>query len=222
MTYPGTWGDPDDSEHIPTQAELDAEDLAELERSSRDADLAARYPRRPEDPGPPPTALTRDALICWYVAALAALACIVYGFATLGAAVDRLADRLEPQMAEVHQIDGTRTAESMAAFWPPALIAGWLVAIAITYPLLVAIGRHHSRNVRSIYAAVCILTVMFVPLISDLLFDYPEVPSVFRVAAWVSVAGLLLSVLMTFRGSVGGWLPASTRLKPSKVFRNPR
>lgn len=219
MTFPGAWGDPDDEDRLPTQAELDAEDLAELERTSRDADLTARYPRRPVDPGPPPTALTRDAVYAWYLSAAATLVCIVYGFATLGASIDRLADRLEPQMAEVQSIDATASASSMASFWPPTLLVGWLIAMAITYPLLVSIGRHHSRNLRSIFAAVSVLIVLFVPLVSDLLFDYPEVPSAFRVLSWVAVGALVLSVVMTFRGAVGRWLPSSTRVRPSRVWR---
>lgn len=219
MTTPGQWGDPDDEDRLPTQAELDAEDLAELARTSRDADLDARYPRRPLDPGPPPAALTRDALGAWYLAAAATLVCLVYGFATLGSIQDRLAARLEPQMAGVQKIDAHAQASSMASFWPPALLVGWLIAMALTYLLLISIAKHHSRNLRSIYAALTLVAVMFVPLTSDLLFSYPEVPAMIRVSAWVTVGALLLSVLMTFRGSVSRWLPASMRIKPSRVWR---
>ncbi len=220
MTFPGTWGRPDgDDDRIPTQAELDAEDLAELARTSRDAELTARYPRRAADPGPPPRALTRDAMACWYLAAVAALVCIGYGLVRLGAETQWLRARLEPQLVDAAPGDPAAQAESMARFWPPALLIGWLIAMAITYPLLTAIARHNSRNVRSIYAAVCVVVVLFVPLISDLLFNYPQAHAVIRVLAWVSVAGLLLSVLMTFRGEVGRWLPTTTRIKPTRMWR---
>ncbi|MEZ5212395.1 hypothetical protein MYK68_01620 [Gordonia sp. PP30] len=218
MTFPGPHGD-DDDERIPTQAELDAEDLAELARTSRDADLAARYPRRPADPGPPPAALVRDAVWAWYLSAVAALVCVIFGFATLGATRARLQARLEPQMEGVKQIDAHAQASSMAHFWPLALLIGWLIAMALSYPLLVNIAKHHSRNLRSIYAALSVVIILFVPLISDLLFKYPEVSPVIRVLAWVSVGALLLSVLMTFRRAAGAWLPSSTRIKPGRVRR---
>lgn len=219
MTLPGAWHDPDDSEHIPTQAELDAEDLAEIARTSADRALTERYPRRQQDPGPAPVALTRDALWIWYASAGAALVCIVYGLVTVGASRRRLADRLETQMSDVQQIDPQATADSIAGFWPPALLIGWLVAMAVTYPLLTAIAKHHSRNLRSMYAAVCVVVALFVPLIADLLFAYPQVPTVFRVLAWVSAALLLLSAVTTFRGAVGRWLPETTRVRPSRVWR---
>lgn len=219
MTFPGAWGDPDDEERLPTQAELDAQDLAEIARNSRDGDLAARYPSRPADAGPPPVALTRDAVWAWYLAALAALACIAYGFATLGSTAARLTDRLEPQMAQVQTVDAGASASSMGSFWPPALLIGWLIGMGVSYPLLVSIARHHSRNLRSIFAAVSVLIALFVPLAADLLFAYPEVPSAFGVLAWICVGALLVSVLMTFRGSVGRWLPTTTRIRPSRVWR---
>lgn len=230
MTFPGTWGDPDGTDRdkadrdkadrIPTQAELDAEDLAEIARTSQDAELAARYPRREADPGPAPRALTHYAVFCWYVSAAAALTCIVYGFVRLGAEMQWLRDRLEPQMVDAKQIDPGAQAESMAHFWPPALLIGWLIAMALTYPLLVSIAKHHSRNVRSIYAALAVVVVLFVPLISDLLFNYPQAHGVIRVLAWVSVGALILSVLMTFSGGAGQWLPASMRIKPTRVWRS--
>lgn len=219
MTLPGGWSDPDDSDRIPTQAELDAEDLAEIARSSQDRALTERYPQRQAEPGPAPTAITRDALYVWYLSAASALACIVYGFVTLGGITSRLADRLESQMGEVARIDPEATADSIAGFWPPALLIGWVIAMAITYPLLTGIAKHHSRNLRSVYAAACVVVALFVPLIADLLFAYPEVPTAFQVLAWVSAGALLLSVLVTFRGAVGRWLPETTRIRPSRVWR---
>ncbi|GAC58162.1 hypothetical protein GOHSU_31_00230 [Gordonia hirsuta DSM 44140 = NBRC 16056] len=219
MTLPGAWRDPDDPDRIPTQAELDAEDLAELARTSQDRALTERYPRRPDDPGPAPVALTRDAMWMWYLSAATALVCLIYGLATLGSEIDRLTARLEPQMADVQTIDAQATAASIAGFWPPALLIGWLLAMAVTYPLLTGIARHHSRNLRSVYAAVCVVVALFVPLIADLLFAYDEVPAVIRVLAWVSFGALLASVVMTFRGGIGRWLPESMRVKPSRVWR---
>ncbi|MFC0313388.1 hypothetical protein ACFQNE_13225 [Gordonia phosphorivorans] len=220
MTAPGSWGDEHgDGEPLPTQAELDAQDMAELAANRGTADLTSLYPRRQSDPGPAPWALARGARYAWYLAAVSAAVCIGYGFATLGSTVERLRARLEPQMAEVTTIDAGASASSMASFWPPALLVGWVIAMGVTYPLLVAIGNHHSRNLRSIYAAVSVLVIMFVPLVTDLLFAYPAVPTAFRVCGWVSAAALVLSVLMTFSGAVGRWLPASTRIKPSRVWR---
>lgn len=219
MTLPGAWRDPDDPDRFPTQAELDAEDLAELARTSQDRALTERYPRRPDDPGPAPVALTRDALWMWYLSAGSALVCLIYGLATLGSEIDRLTTRLEPQMADVQTIDAQATAASIAGFWPPALLIGWLLAMAVTYPLLTGIARHHSRNLRSVYAAVCVVVALFVPLIADLLFAYDEVPTLIRVLAWISFGALLVSVVMTFRGSIGRWLPESMRVKPSRVWR---
>ena len=219
MTLPGAWHDPDDAESIPTQAELDAEDLAEIARTSTGRALTDRYPRRERDPGPAPVALTRDAFYVWCASAGTAVVCIGYGLATLGAATDRLAERLATQMSDVQRIDPQATAESIAGFWPPALLIGWLIAMAVTYPLFTAIAKYHSRNLRSMYAAVCVVVALFAPLIADLLFAYPDVPAVFRVSAWVSAGALLLSVVLTFRGAIGRWLPESTRIRPSRVWR---
>lgn len=219
MTFPGPRGDADEPDRLPTQAELDAQDLAEMAANPRETDLTARYPRRPADPGPPPRALTRDAVVTWWIALVAAVVCLGYGFANRSRISDWLEVRLEPEMAGAQRIDDSVSAESMAAFWPPALLIGWVIAMAVTYPLLRGIARHHSRNLRSIYAAVAILIALFLPLISDLLFGYPEVPQLIRVLVWVSVGALLLSMLMTFRGVVGRWLPESMRLRPSRVWR---
>lgn len=219
MTYPSSWGQPDDGEPIPTQAELDAQDMAELAADRDRSDLTSHYPRPKADPGPPPWTLTTGAVYAWYLAAASALVCIVYGFATLGSEMDRLEARLKPQMADVTTIDADATASSMASFWPPALLVGWVIALGITYPLLMGIAKHHSRNLRSIYAAVSVLVILFVPLVADLLFAYPEVSIAYRVLSWVSVGALIASVVLTFSGGAGRWLPASNRIKPSRVWR---
>ena len=54
MTYPD-----DESDRTPTQAELDAMDLAALTRSSTESHVG--YPARQTAEGPPPAALVRDA-----------------------------------------------------------------------------------------------------------------------------------------------------------------
>ncbi|MFT3660376.1 MAG: hypothetical protein QM809_02955 [Gordonia sp. (in: high G+C Gram-positive bacteria)] len=218
MTDPGTRGH--DDERIPTQAELDAEDLAEIERSRNRR--PAYLPRPQEDPGPPPAALTRDAVLCWYVSAVAALVAVGYGLATLGATGERLRARWEPELAEANRLPGASSAESMASFWPSTLLIGWLVTMALSYPLLIVIDRRHSRQARTVYVSFGVMIVLFAPFIWDLLFDHPEVPAVFGVAVWVSAGALVASLLMTLRGVVGAWLPPSTRLRPSKAFRDAR
>lgn len=219
MTNPGTGGGPDDSDRIPTQAELDAEDLAELARTSKDRELTERYPSRAVDPGPPPPALTRSAPAAWWIGAATAAVCIVYAFATLGSIIDRLTERLGADMEQARQIDPNADPASMATFWPWALLIGWILALAISYVLLRGIATHHSRNLRSIYVAVVVLSMLFTPVVSDLLFNYDDVASVFRWLPWVSVAALAVSVVMVFRSTVGAWLPPSMRVKPSRVFR---
>ncbi|MFT3716275.1 MAG: hypothetical protein QM774_10100 [Gordonia sp. (in: high G+C Gram-positive bacteria)] len=219
MTNPAPGNDPDDPDRIPTQAELDAEDLAEIARTSKDREITERYPQRPVDPGPPPRALTRDALGAWIVAVVTAAICIVYSFATLGSIFERLTERLEPDMGDVKQINPGATASSMAHFWPIMLLTGWIVTLALSYPLLVGIAKHHSRNLRSIYSALVLVIMLFTPVVADLLFNYPGVPSAMRILAWTSFAALGVSVLMVFRSSVGAWLPPSMRVQPLRVFR---
>ncbi|NED63802.1 hypothetical protein G3I15_22980, partial [Streptomyces sp. SID10244] len=68
----------------PSQAELDAEDLAEIARSSKDRDQANLYPPRTGDPGPAPVALTLHARVAFWGAAAAGLLSVVYGFVNLG------------------------------------------------------------------------------------------------------------------------------------------
>ena len=101
MTTAGP-SDPDpDRPRIPTQAELDAEDMAEIARLSKDKDRQNRYPSRRADPGPPPAPLVRDARVLWWIAATACLAWVMYGLINLGWLEDLMAERLLP--AEIAQ-----------------------------------------------------------------------------------------------------------------------
>ncbi|WP_026919751.1 hypothetical protein [Gordonia shandongensis] len=211
MTIPGESGEPD---RIPTQAELDAEDMAEIARRSKDADHRNRYPSRPVDPGPAPAALTRHAPVLWAVAAVACLTWMIYGFVELGTVERLMVDRLLPGLTEMKGVDPTEKAESLASFWIPALLIGIPLVTLVTYPLLRAIASSHSRNLRSIYAAVVVVTVLFVIVGADLLFAYPELPAFARIAAWVQCGALVLSVIVTMRGVVSAWLPPSMTIRP--------
>ena len=85
--------DPDQPERTPTQAELDAQDMAEIARTSKDRDVSALYPRREEDPGPPPVALVLHARVAWWGAAIMGLINVAYGFLNLGLIHDQLRQR---------------------------------------------------------------------------------------------------------------------------------
>ena len=210
---------PDDPDRIPTQAELDAEDMAEIARQSKDADLRDRYPGRPVDPGPPPTALVRDARIVWALSAVAGLIWVVYGFVHLSEITDRLAARLEPGLADVPDIDPAAEAESMAGFWPWAFLIGLPIAVAVTWPLLVGVARWHSRNVRNVYLSAVVVIVLFIPVCADLLFNYPDSPRWVWALAWVQFGLLILSALVVMRRVVSAWLPPSMRVKPFRMVR---
>ncbi|AUH67716.1 MULTISPECIES: hypothetical protein [Gordonia] len=214
MTTPGPFDDDADRDRIPTQAELDAEDLAEIARRSKDSDLSGRYPARPVDPGPPPVALVRDARVVWAIAAVACLAWVVYGFANLSWLEGLMAERLQPGLQNVPGVDPGEKAASMASFWTPALLVGIPLFTALGYPLLVGTARAHSRNLRSIYLSVITVTVLFTVVGADLLFHYPEVSASLRVLAWVQCGVLVLSALITLRRPINEWLPKSMAMKP--------
>ena len=214
MTFPD--GDPD---RIPTQAELDAQDMAEIARRSKDAEQRDRYPGRPTDPGPPPTALARDARVAWLLSAAAGLIWVVYGFTNLSATTSRLAGRLQPGLEDVPDVDPAAKAESLAHFWPLAFLIGIPVVVALSWLMLVGIERAHSRNLRSVYLSTVVVVLLFVPVCADLLFNYPDSPRWVWAMAWVQFALLIVSALMTLRRSVGQWLPQSMRVRPMRVAR---
>ncbi|MGO3326871.1 hypothetical protein [Gordonia sp. (in: high G+C Gram-positive bacteria)] len=214
MTFPD--GDPD---RIPTQAELDAEDLAEIARRSKDTAERDRYPTRPVDPGPPPLALTRDARVAWLLSAVAGLIWVVYGFANLSVTTSRLANRLRPGLEDVPDVDSAEKAHSLAQFWPPAFLVGIPIVVAVSGLMLVGIARGHSRNLRNVYLATVVVILLFVPVSADLLFNYPDSPRWVWTMAWIQFALLIVSALMTLRRSVGRWLPTTMRVRPMRVAR---
>ncbi|MBM7368368.1 hypothetical protein [Gordonia hydrophobica] len=218
MTTPSP-SDDADRPRIPTQAELDAEDMAEIARRSKDNDHTNRYPARPVDPGAAPTALTRDARIVWYLGAAACLAWMIYGLTNLSWLEQLMAQRLLPGLESVPDVDPNTESASMAGFWTPGLLIGIPVFTALGYPLLVGIAKTHSRNMRSIYLALIVVTVLFTVVGADLLFGYDEVSVVVRVLAWVHCGALVLSGLLTLRKQVNEWLPQSMAAKPFRRSR---
>jgi hypothetical protein len=206
--------DPDGTpDRVPSMAELDAMDMAEIAAGRTSADKHLRD----EDPGPPPASL-RHALTVWYAQAALGLVSVVYGFAALGTIEDGLRASLTDGV--VRDPDNAAPAgqiSSLSSTVPPILLVGILVALAVQYPLLVAIARHHSRNCRNFYVTVVVVTLLAIPVGVDLLFDYPEVPTVMTVIAWVQFGLLVLSALFTFRRDVNLWLPAPMRLRPGRT-----
>lgn len=209
-----------DPERIPTQAELDAEDLAEMARSSRDREQSALYPSRPGDPGPPPAALALHARVAWWGAAVVGLVLAVYGFLNLGAITDDLRERL---------LEGVRTdpansapeaqVDTLAGFFPPFMLLMIVVVLAIEYPLLIAAATHHSRNCRNFFVATVVVHLLCIPIGVDLLFRYPDIPSAMAVLSYLQFALVLVAALLTLRRSVNRWLPESTRMRPSRMLR---
>ncbi|NMO05249.1 hypothetical protein HH308_28925 [Gordonia sp. TBRC 11910] len=212
--------DPDQPDRIPTQAELDAEDMAEIARTSKDRDLSSLYPRRPDEPGPAPVALAVHARIAWYGAAAMGLITVVYGFINLGLISDLLRQRLVEGIAQdPKNASPADQVNSLSSFFPPFMLVMIVVFLALEYPMLVGAANHHSRHVRNFFVATIVVNVLCVPIGIDLLLRYPEVSSVMVVVAWVQAGLLVISALCTLRRPVNRWLPESTRMKPSKMFR---
>ncbi|KQR99819.1 hypothetical protein ASG12_03355 [Williamsia sp. Leaf354] len=204
---------PQDPEPIPSLAELDAMDMAEIAagRTSADKDL------RNDDIGPPPRAL-QQAFVLWVGGAVAALASAAYGLINLGTISDALRGRLEEGIATDPSESAPATqVDSLSSTYPVIMLIAIVVLLAIQYPLLTAIARHHSRNCRSFYVTAVVLMLLCIPVGIDLLFDYPEVSPVMTVIAWVQFALLLLSALFTLRRSVNQWLPEPMRLRPGQM-----
>lgn len=212
-----------DPDRIPTQAELDAEDLAEIERQRAAAggDEALLYPDHRADPGPPPQALATARLL-WLGSAVAGLISVGYGFWNLGLIREVLAARLLEGLvadADPSMGDPVGRAESMADFFPPAMLVMIPVLLAIEYPLLRAVATHHSRNCRNMFIAAAVVNLLFIPIGIDLLFDYPEVSGVMPIIGWLQFALLLVAAIFTLRRAVERWLPPSTRIRPSRMLR---
>lgn len=207
---------PPDLEGMPTLAELDAMDMAEIAdgRRSKDKDHANF-----DEPAPPPASL-QHALLLWLGAAAAALVSVVYGFANLGSISDLLNERLQIDVTEdpnnaapADQID------SLSNLFPSALLITTLILLAVQYPLLVATSRRRSRGTRNVYVTMVVVTLLCIPMGIDLLFNYPPIPVEIRVVGWVQFALLLLSALFMLRRAVNRWLPPSERMKPSQLIR---
>ncbi len=207
---------PPDLAGMPTLAELDALDIAEIAagRKSKDKDHANF-----DEPVPPPASL-HHALVLWFGAAAAALVSVVYGFANLGAIGDLLNERLEVGIAQdPNNAAPADRIDALSNLFPPALLITTLVLLAIQYPLLVATSRRRSRGTRNVYVATIVVTLLCIPMGIDLLFDYPSIPASIRVVGWVQFGLLLLSALFTLRRSVNRWLPPLERMKPSHLIR---
>ncbi|MXP23775.1 hypothetical protein GIY30_20770 [Gordonia sp. HNM0687] len=212
--------DPDDPDRIPTQAELDAEDLAEIAHTSRDRDHANLYPPRPGDPGPPPAALSLHARVAWWGAAIAGLVSAVYGFINLGLITDLLRARLlQGVLTDPRNASPEDQVDTLAGFFPPFMLVMIVVFLVVEYALLVAAASRHSRNSRNFFLAAVAVNLLCIPIGIDLLFDYPEVWSAMSVIAWLQFGLLILAALFTLRRNVNQWLPDSTRMRPTRVFR---
>jgi hypothetical protein len=210
----------DDADRIPTQAELDAEDLAAIARRSKDRDEANLYPERFDDPGPPPAALVLHARVAWWGAALAGLVSAVYGFVSMSTITDLLRARLvEGVVDDPRNASPADRVDSLAGFFPPFMLIMIVVFLAVEYALLVAAANHHSRNCRNFFLSAVVVNLLCIPIGIDLLFDYPEVPSAIAVLGWVQFGLLVVAALMTLRRSVNQWLPVSTRMRPTRMLR---
>lgn len=212
----------DEPERVPTQSELDAQDLAELEHRSADRDQANLFPTRPVDPGPPPRALLVDARVTFWGACACAVAIISYGIANLSTISYLLRQRLlEGSTAATDPRDrlSTDRIDHFANWLPIPMLIAIVVLLVIEYLFLIAIANHHSRHCRSFFLTIVVVNLLCVPIGLDLLFRYQELWSGVVVLGWLQFGLLLLSALMTLRRSVGTWLPASTRIRPSLMMR---
>ncbi|MEP9416188.1 hypothetical protein ABLE92_17905 [Gordonia sp. VNQ95] len=213
---------PDDADRTPTQAELDAEDLAELrKRNSADRDRANLYPKRPGAPGPAPAALVLHARVAWWAAAVCGLICIVYGAVNLGATRDALRHRM--LVDAVTTPKGQPTGDQITTFADVLPVAGLVIAALFLvgeYAFLVAAVSHHSRNCRNFFLAIVALHLMCIPIGLDLFFRYPELWSGSVVLGWLQFALLVIAAVMTLRRGVNRWLPESTRMRPTRMLRS--
>ncbi|MFT4126689.1 MAG: hypothetical protein QM662_10715 [Gordonia sp. (in: high G+C Gram-positive bacteria)] len=209
----------DNPDRIPTQAELDAEDLAELARRSQDRDEALLYPRPEADPGEPPAELVRQARAVWLGAALAGLICLLYGIVEFGSIGDALADRLRSDAAAAPA--GQPSADSIDTY---AVVLP-VIALVISAVLLIGEGIflratwiHHSRNCRNFFLTIVVVHVLCIPVGLDLFYDYPGLWHGAVIVGWGQLGLLVLAGLMSLRRAVDDWLPTSTRLRPTRML----
>ncbi|GAC47669.1 hypothetical protein [Gordonia aichiensis] len=210
----------EEPDHVPSQAELDAEDMAAIARRSKDKDEAVLYPSRPVDPGPPPRVLTVPARVAFWGAAVAGLIAFVYGFVNVGTIRGLLRDRLRDGLAsDPRNAAPADRIDTMANFFPPFMLIMIVVFLAIEYVLLVGAATHHSRNCRNFYLAAVLVNLLCIPIGIDLLFRYPDVWSALPVIGWIQFALLAVSALCTIQRSVNRWLPQSTRMRPMRMVK---
>ena len=208
--------DPD----VPSQAELDAEDLAELaKRSSQDRDRASLSPVRRGDPGNVPVPLAKHAVAAFWAAAVAGAICVVYGFLNLGTIQDllhaRLLDGLRDDQGNAAPEDEV---SGIASTFPPVMLILIIVFLAVEYLLLVNAAKHNSRGVRNVYLAVVVVNMMCIPIGVDLLFAYDTLSVAVVVAGWAQLVFLALSALCTLRKEVNNWLPAPNKVRSGSMF----
>lgn len=199
---------PSDLSGMPSLAELDAMDLAAIEagRQSKDKDHAML-----DEEAPPPAALYY-AWLLWLGGAAAGLASVVFGFMNSGSISNLVNDRLQADVAR--DPDAAATADridSLAGFFPPAMLVATLVLLVVQYPLLVATSRRRSRSARNLYVTTVLVMLLCIPIGIDLLFDYPSISGVIKFVGWLQFALLLLSALFTLRRGVNRWLPPPMR-----------
>ncbi|HMS77711.1 hypothetical protein [Gordonia sp. (in: high G+C Gram-positive bacteria)] len=205
---------------IPSQAELDAEDMAELaKRSSHDRDRAGLYPVRNTNPGPVPVPLAKHAVACFWAAASAGAICLIYGFLNLGTIQDLLYARL---LDGVRNDPGNAAPEDkisgMSSTFPPVMLVLIAVFLAVEYLLLVNTAKHNSRGMRNVYLSVVVVNMMCIPIGIDLLFAYQRLSVVIVVIGWAQLVLLAFSALCTLRKEVNDWLPAPNKVRPGSGF----
>lgn len=190
-----------------------------MQRQSADKDAAALRADQEGAIGEPPAAL-RQAWLFWNGAAVAALISVLYGFINLGTVTDAVRQYLQQgEISDPQNAAPDGQVDSLASFFPPAMLIATLVLLAIEYPLLVATSRNHSRNCRNCFATVVVVNLLCIPIGIDLLFAHPQISGVIAIVGWVQFALLVLSVLCTYRKAVGEWLPASMRMRPPGAWR---
>jgi hypothetical protein len=199
---------PSDLSGMPSLAELDAMDLAAIEagRQSKDKDHAML-----DEEIPPPAALYH-AWLLWLGGASAGLVSVVFGFMNSGSISNLVNDRLQVDVARDPDAGAPADRiDSLASFFPPAMLVATLVLLVVQYPLLVATSRRRSRSARNLYVTTVLVMLLCIPIGIDLLFDYPSISGVIKFVGWLQFALLLLSALFTLRRGVNRWLPPAMR-----------
>ena len=212
---------PDDPDRLPTQAELDAQDLAQMARTSRDKDQANLYPAPPSDPGPPPRVLTVGARVSFWGAATAGVVCLIYGIVWFNSISDALHHRMSSDAAAAPKGQpNAQQIDSSSVILPAVGLVILALFVVAQYVTLVAIASHHSRSARSFFLALVVLNLMCIPVGLDLFYDYPTLWSGAVICGWLQFGLLVLTAILTLRRPVGRWLPESTRIRPTRMLRS--